>query len=93
MVIQVSCKGDCNFSSFGAKAFLFSRYLGHRFCTRCLTGGLNGLLSSTSSNFIFSRWYTRLTEYYTFRGKQAVLFINLFGKGLTQEINGDGGSI
>ena len=25
--------------------------------------------------------------------KQAVLFINLLGKGLTQEINGDGGSI
>ena len=27
------------------------------------------------------------------RGKQAVLFIILLGKGLTQEINGDGGSI
>ena len=32
-------------------------------------------------------------EYDTFRGKQAVLFINLLGKGLTQEISGDGGSI
>ena len=32
-------------------------------------------------------------KYDTFRGKQAVLFINLLGKGLTQEINGDGGSI
>ena len=31
--------------------------------------------------------------YDTFRGKKAVLFINLLGKGLTQEINGDGGSI
>ena len=28
-------------------------------------------------------------KYDTFRGKQAVLFINLLGKGLTQEINGD----
>ena len=26
-------------------------------------------------------------------GEKAVLFINLLGKGLTQEINGDGGSI
>ena len=32
-------------------------------------------------------------KYDTFRGKLAVLFINLLGKGLTQEINGDGGSI
>ena len=32
-------------------------------------------------------------KYDTFRGKQAVLFINLLGKGLTHEINGDGGSI
>ena len=32
-------------------------------------------------------------KYDTFRGKQAVLFINLLGKGLTQEINGDRGSI
>ena len=32
-------------------------------------------------------------KYDTFRGKHAVLFINLLGKGLTQEINGDGGSI
>ena len=32
-------------------------------------------------------------KYDTVRGKQAVLFINLLGKGLTQEINGDGGSI
>ena len=32
-------------------------------------------------------------KYYTYRGKQAVLFINLLGKGLTQEFNGDGGSI
>ena len=31
-------------------------------------------------------------KYDTFRGKQAVLIINLLGKGLTQEINGDGGS-
>ena len=31
-------------------------------------------------------------KYDTFRGKLAVLFINLLGKGLTQEINGDGGS-
>ena len=32
-------------------------------------------------------------KYDTFRGTQAGLFINLLGKGLTQEINGDGGSI
>ena len=32
-------------------------------------------------------------KYDTFRGKHAVLFINLLGKGLTQEINEDGGSI
>ena len=32
-------------------------------------------------------------KYDTFREKQAVLFINLLGKGLTQEINGDVGSI
>ena len=32
-------------------------------------------------------------KYDTFRRKQADLFINLLGKGLTQEINGDGGSI
>ena len=32
-------------------------------------------------------------KYDTFRGKLAVLFINLLGKGLTQESNGDGGSI
>ena len=32
-------------------------------------------------------------KYDTFRGKQVVLFINLLGKGLTQEISGDGGSI
>ena len=32
-------------------------------------------------------------KYDTFRGKQAVLFLNLLWKGLTQEINGDGGSI
>ena len=32
-------------------------------------------------------------KYDTFRRKLAVLFINLLGKGLTQEINGDGGSI
>ena len=32
-------------------------------------------------------------KYDTFRGKQAVLFINLLGKGSTHEINEDGGSI
>ena len=32
-------------------------------------------------------------KYDTFRGKQAVLFINLLGKVLIQEINGDGDSI
>ena len=32
-------------------------------------------------------------KYDTFHGKKAVLFINLLGKGLTQEINGDEGSI
>ena len=32
-------------------------------------------------------------KYDTFRRKKVVLFINLLGKGLTQEINGDGGSI
>ena len=32
-------------------------------------------------------------KYDPFRGKLAVLFINLLVKGLTQEINGDGGSI
>ena len=37
MVIQVSCKEDCNFS----EAFLLSCYLGHRFCTRCLTGEIH----------------------------------------------------
>ena len=31
-------------------------------------------------------------KYDTFRGEQAVLLINLLGKGLTQEINGDRGS-
>ena len=35
-------------------------------------------------------WDSR--KYDNIRGKQAILFINLFGKGLTQEINGDGGS-
>ena len=32
-------------------------------------------------------------KYDTFHGKQAILFINLLGKGLTQEIKGDEGSI
>ena len=41
----------------------------------------------------FHRDIRDLRKYDTFRGKQAVLFINLLGKGLTQEINGDGGSI
>ena len=36
-------------------------------------------------------WDSR--KYDTIRGKQAVLFINLLGKGLTQKINGVGGSI
>ena len=56
---------------------------------------MDGLLSSTASNFIFSRCGdTRDSRKYdTFHGKLAVLFINLLGKGLTQEINGDGGSI
>ena len=40
-----------------------------------------------------SNIHTRLTEIWHFCGKQAVLFINLLGKGLTHEINGDGGSI
>ena len=49
--------------------------------------------SSTSSNFIFSpdgivTYETHGND--TFCGKQAV---NLLGKGLTQEINGDEGSI
>ena len=30
-------KEDCNFSNFGTEAFLVSCYLGHRFCTRCLS--------------------------------------------------------
>ena len=53
------------------------------------------LLSSTSSNFIiFTVTYRRDSgKYDTFHGKQAIQFINLLGKGLTQEINGDGGSI
>ena len=33
---------DCNFSNFGNKEFLVSCYLGHRFCTRCLTGEIHG---------------------------------------------------
>ena len=32
-------------------------------------------------------------KYDTFFRKQAILFKNLLGKGLTQEINGNGGSI
>ena len=32
-------------------------------------------------------------KYDTFCRKQAILFKNLLGKGLTQEINGNGGSI
>ena len=44
--------------------------------------------------FLFFHGDTRDSRKYdTFRGKLAVLFINLLGKGLTQEINGDGGSI
>ena len=51
-------------------------------------------MSSTPFNFIFFHGDIRDSRKYdTFRGKQAVLFINLLGKGLTQEINGDGGSI
>ena len=51
-----------------------------------------------ASEFDFIQFYfftvTRDSRKYdTFRGKLAVLFINLLGKGLTQEINGDGGSI
>ena len=34
-------KEDCNFSNFGTEAFLVSCYLGHRFCTRCLTGEIH----------------------------------------------------
>ena len=46
------------------------------------------------TNFFFFHGDIRDSwKYDTFRGKQAVLFINLLGKGLTQEINGDGGSI
>jgi len=58
-----------------------------------MPGAHQRLLSSTSSNFIFHRDIRDLRKYDTFRGKQAVLFINLLGKGLTQEINGDGRSI
>ena len=41
----------------------------------------------------FHRDIRDLQKYDIFRGKQAALFISLLGKGLTQEINGDGGSI
>ena len=54
---------------------------------------MDGLLSSTSSNLIFFTVTYETHEHDTFRGKQAALIINLLGKGLTQEINGDGGSI
>ena len=45
--------------------------------------------SNSNSNSTFSRRHTKLTEIWHFSGKRAVLFINLLGKGLTQEINGD----
>ena len=52
-----------------------------------------------ASEFDFIQFYFFTVTHEThgnmalFRGKLAVLFINLLGKGLTQEINGDGGSI
>ena len=49
------------------------------------------LLSSTfHPTLFFSRWHTNSRKYDTFHRKQAVLSINLLGKGLTQEINGNG---
>ena len=37
-------KEDCNFSNFGTEAFLISCYLGHRFCTRFLTGEIHSMV-------------------------------------------------
>ena len=54
-------KEDCNFSNFGTEAFLVSCYLGHRFCTRCLTGEIHSTGDDKNQMILalFRRWSSK----------------------------------
>ena len=43
-------KEDCSFSNFGTEAFPVSCYLGHRFCTRCITGEIHSTVMTKSND-------------------------------------------
>ena len=68
---QLSCwyksvvKEDCDFSRFlGTEAFLVSCYLGHRFCTRCLTGEIHSTVMTKIKwgLALFRRWSSKSSK-------------------------------
>ena len=52
-----------------------------------------GFWARLHRTLFFLRWHSRLTEIWHFSRETSCSIYNLLGKGLTQEINGDGGSI